>query len=113
MVVTHAREALLRHEWPGNVRQLRNVLERAAIVCEGSLIQTQDLALHNRPTPSGQSAPAPSSNLRLVERETIARVLDETRWNKSTPATRLGLSRSQLYGRIRNYGLEQAPIVTS
>ena len=95
------------------MRQLRNVLERAAIVCEGSLIQTQELALHNRPRALAQSAPAPSTNLRVVERETIARVLHETRWNKSTAATRLGLSQSQLYERIRKYGLEQAPIVTS
>ena len=112
-LTTHAREALLRYEWPGNVRQLRNVLERAAIVCEGGLIQAHDLALHTRPRASAQSAPVPSNNLRVVERETIARVLHETRWNKSTAATRLGLSRSQLYERIRKYGLEQAPIVTS
>jgi transcriptional regulator with PAS, ATPase and Fis domain len=111
----HAREALLRHDWPGNVRQLRNALERAAIVCEGSLIRPEDLALRNRPRISLQPAPSPSptSNLGVMERETIVRVLSETRWNKSTAATRLGLSRSQLYERIRKYGLEQARLAAS
>jgi transcriptional regulator with PAS, ATPase and Fis domain len=105
-LTTGAREALVRHEWPGNVRQLRNALERAAIVCENGLIQPEDLALKNRPATLLQPVTSPTSNLSAIERETIARVLDEVRWNKSTAATRLGLSRSQLYDRMRRYGLE-------
>jgi transcriptional regulator with PAS, ATPase and Fis domain len=112
-LTTPAREALIRHEWPGNVRQLRNALERAAIVCEGSLIQPEDLALSTGPRTSLQSAASAISDLRVVERETIARVLHETRWNKSMAATRLGLSRTQLYERIRKYGLGKATMVKS
>ena len=54
-----ARQALLQYEWPGNVRELRNVLERAAILCEGSLIDTNHLALQSArsPIPRGHDRP--------------------------------------------------------
>jgi transcriptional regulator with PAS, ATPase and Fis domain len=108
-LTTQARHALLGHDWPGNVRELHNALERAAIVCEDSLIHPEDLALSSRRTMVTQSATSPSSNLSVIERETIARVLYETRWNKSKAATRLGLTRAQLYDRIRKYGLGEVP----
>ena len=100
-----AREALLRHDWPGNVRELRNALERAAILCEGGLISAQHLALHRATRPSL----AATTDLNTVERDTIAQVLRECRWNKSKAAQRLGLSRTQLYVRLRKYALEQPP----
>ena len=97
------REALLQHDWPGNVRELRNALERAAILCEGGLIGAQHLALHGSPRPPD----ATSTDLPTVERDTIAKVLQECRWNKSKAAQRLGLSRTQLYVRLRKYDLER------
>jgi two-component system response regulator FlrC len=100
-----AREALLRHDWPGNVRELRNALERAAILCEGGLISAQHLTLQRSARPSQLA----TTDLNSVERETIAQVLHECRWNKSKAAVRLGLSRTQLYVRLRKYDLEQPP----
>jgi transcriptional regulator with GAF, ATPase, and Fis domain len=97
-----AMSALLRHEWPGNVRELRNALERAAILCEGGLITAEHLSL-----PAVQRASAPTTDLNVVERETIEQVLRETGWNKSKAAQRLGLSRTQLYVRLRKYELEK------
>jgi transcriptional regulator with PAS, ATPase and Fis domain len=99
-----AREVLLSHDWPGNVRELRNALERAAILAEGGSIHPQHLPLECRSKASGHQT---TTNLGTVERDTIDRVLRETLWNKSNAARRLGLSRSQLYGRIRKYGLEK------
>jgi len=99
-----AREALLGHDWPGNVRELRNALERAAILAEGGLIHPEHLGLQCRRKASGDQT---TTHLGTVERETIERVLRETRWNKSNAARRLGLSRTQLYGRIRKYGLQR------
>ena len=100
-----AREALLAHTWPGNVRELHNAHERAAILADGGLIHAEHLALHG----GGKVAlPLPTtSDLGTVERETISRVLRETRWNKSQAAKRLGLSRTQLYVRMRKYRLEE------
>jgi transcriptional regulator with PAS, ATPase and Fis domain len=111
---SRACDALLRYEWRGNVRQLRNALERAAIVCEGNLIEPADLGLDTRPKTSPSSPPTtpPVTNLAVIERETIARVLHDTRWNKCAAAKRLGLSRSQLYERIHRYGLEPRVVVS-
>ncbi|PYQ73258.1 MAG: sigma-54-dependent Fis family transcriptional regulator [Acidobacteria bacterium] len=99
-----AREALLRHHWPGNVRELRNALERAAILCEGGLISAAHLSLQPRRQPPPA---ATTTNLPLVERDTIEQVMRDCGWNKSKAAKRLGLSRTQLYVRLRRYELEQ------
>ena len=101
-----AKTALLDHDWPGNVRELRNALERAAILCEGGLITAEHLSLRT----VKRAAPGrgePTSNLGIVERETIEQVMRDTGWNKAKAARRLGLSRTQLYVRLRKYDLEE------
>jgi transcriptional regulator with PAS, ATPase and Fis domain len=97
-----AKDALLKHDWPGNVRELRNALERAAILCEGGLINASHLSLFGR-----RPVQAATTDLNTVERDTIAQVMRECRGNKSKAAKRLGLSRTQLYVRLRKFGLEQ------
>ena len=98
-----ARAALLAHDWPGNVRELRNVIERATILADGD-IECRHLSLRAKSRPV-----LTSTDLGTVERDTIERVLNETEWNKSQAAARLGLTRMQLYGRLRRYGLEPQP----
>jgi transcriptional regulator with PAS, ATPase and Fis domain len=100
--ITHdAKAALLAHPWRGNARELRNALERAAILAEGGLITPEHLALE----PMVRSDVA-STDVRTMERQLIARVLRETRGNKSRAARRLGISRKQLYGRLATYGID-------
>jgi transcriptional regulator with PAS, ATPase and Fis domain len=101
-----ARQALLQHEWRGNVRELRNVLERASILCEGGLIDTNHLTLES----SAKSPRSDTTDLGVVERSTIVKVLSDCRGNKTKAARRLGLSRTQLHGRIRKYRLEEAAV---
>jgi transcriptional regulator with PAS, ATPase and Fis domain len=112
-ISSDARRALLDYHWPGNVRELRNVLERAAILSDGGLITGEHLALRPLPggvpappAPAAAAAPPSSDDLRSAERATIERVLLETKSNKSLAARRLGLTRSQLYVRLKRYGLE-------
>jgi transcriptional regulator with GAF, ATPase, and Fis domain len=97
-----AKDALLQHEWRGNVRELRNTLERAAILCEGGLITARHMSLRATERPAGSA----TTDLRIVERETIEEVMRETGGNKVRAARRLGLSRTQLYVRLRKYGLD-------
>jgi DNA-binding NtrC family response regulator len=85
------------------VRELRNALERAVILSQGELIGAEHLALDPANTPKG----AITSDLGTVERTTISRVMHECRGNKSRAARRLGLSRTQLYFRLRKYGIEE------
>ena len=99
-----ARAALLQYEWPGNVRELRNVLERAAILCEGGPIDVSHLRLQS----GAKSLREDTTDLSVVERTTIAKVLNDCRGNKTKAARRLGLSRTQLHMRIRKYRLEEA-----
>ena len=103
-VTDEATRMLLAHPWPGNVRELRNALERAAILCEGGFITPQHLSLNAEP----MTTMPPTTDLRTAERRTIEQVLRETDGNKAKAARRLGLSRTQLYVRIRKYDLDHA-----
>jgi transcriptional regulator with GAF, ATPase, and Fis domain len=96
-----ATDLLVTHDWPGNVRELRNALERAAILCGPGLIAREHLLLHPR-----RAAPSVTDDLKSIERGRIEQVLRETDGNKSRTASRLGLTRSQLYVRLRKYDLE-------
>ena len=95
-------DALLQHDWPGNVRELRNVIERATIVCEDGSIRPEDLSLR-----SASPAQVDSTDLEVIERRTIERVMREANGNKVQASRKLGISRMQLYGRLRKYGLER------
>jgi transcriptional regulator with PAS, ATPase and Fis domain len=104
VLTREARAALLQYEWPGNVRELRNVLERAAILCAGGPIDASHLRLQS----GARSLRDDTTDLSVVERTTIVKVLSECRGNKTKAARRLGLSRTQLHMRIRKYQLDQA-----
>jgi len=108
-----AREALVRYGWPGNARELRNVLERAAILCDGGLVTLE----HLPPELGARRATAPLSlaesafppgglDLEIVERELIAKALKETRNNRSRAARLLGITRAQLHYRMQKHRLE-------
>ena len=99
-----AEDALLNYAWPGNVRELRNVLERAAIVCEGPVVDAEHLSLAVRQ----DIPPLDGTDLGAIERQAIAVVLGEVGGNKARAAKRLGISRTQLYSRLRKHGLNGA-----
>jgi DNA-binding NtrC family response regulator len=98
-----ARDALVAHSWPGNIRELRNVLEAASILSDEGVIERRHLSLYATTT----VAPG-TPDLATIERQTIEKILQQTDWNKSKTARRLGLTRTQLYVRLRRYGLERA-----
>ncbi|HWW83883.1 MAG TPA: sigma 54-interacting transcriptional regulator [Vicinamibacterales bacterium] len=97
-----ALETLVAYEWPGNVRELHNALERAAILCQGGLITRDHLSLRS----TSVMAPRERHQLFDVERRTIEQVLRESAGNKSKAARRLGITRTQLYCRLRKHGFE-------
>ena len=100
----NASEMLLAYHWPGNVRELRNVLERAAIVCEGPSIDAEHLSLAGR-----EEVPSlGSTDLVALEQQAIGQAMREVGGNKARAAQKLGISRIQLYSRLRKYGLRSA-----
>ena len=105
-----ALEALKRHDFYGNVRELENVLERAMIFAEGSVITMNDLDLRSsvsRPdVQAKRELPEKAVSLKEIEREAIARSLQRWEGNRTHAAEELGISRRTLISKISEYGLE-------
>jgi len=99
-------EALIQYRWPGNIRELENVIERAVILSTGPFLRVPLRDLHSRIIPGNGSER--SRTLAEVEREHILSTLRETRWVLSGPngaARRLGLNRSTLHFRMKKLGI--------
>jgi transcriptional regulator with GAF, ATPase, and Fis domain len=111
-----ARDLLLAHRWPGNIRELQNAIERAVILSDGGLISAAQLGVAAPPRPAADRAtplPAttttvapPSSSLPELEKHAVSEALRQAGGNKSHAAAALGLSRTRLYTLLRRYGLE-------
>ncbi len=108
-----ALEILMAHPWTGNVRELRNSIERAMILSEGSVILPEHLGLH-APQPGtvsdsrteGGLQQASEAAVRQVESRMIRKVLKETEGNKARAAERLQVSYKTLLTKIKDYGIE-------
>lgn len=98
-----AQKKLLDYSWPGNVRQLRNVIESAVVLGEGAEIRPEDLVLpESRRDPKVEVSWEPISLQRLEERH-IKRVLEHTGGNKKKAAEILGIERCTLYAKLKSY----------
>ncbi len=103
---TAALEALGRHRWSGNIRELRNVLERAVLLGEGDTLTPADLHFESLRVGGTQSKDTASITLSELERLHIGDVLDRQRGSVSRAAKTLGISRSTLYEKIKKYGID-------
>jgi DNA-binding NtrC family response regulator len=108
-VLPDALQALVNYYWPGNIRELANVIERAQILAEDNQITVDDLpeSLHRPPPPTTPGNPIGASfNLTELERDAVQSSLRSARNNKVHAARLLGVSRRALYRLIAKYGLE-------
>jgi DNA-binding NtrC family response regulator len=109
-VAPEAMEALRNYEWPGNIRELVNVLERAQILAEGNTITLDDLPENMvKSTPKTRAARVDAEspyNLEAAERRHLEFVMTEMKGNKLHAAQALGISRRSLYRMLEKYGLE-------
>ena len=112
-----ARQAMLRHSWPGNIRELRNVIEQAALMCARDQIDVADLNLRDvpalmerSPAAKGPQGSAPNSDdgtLAETERAMIIGALRQHNGNVSLAARTLGISRDTLRYRMDKHSLRR------
>lgn len=100
-------QALMEHDWPGNVRALRHAAERAVIMAEGDRYRAEDFPLPRQHQPAASAVASASETLNLdqLERQMIERALRMHHFNISLAAAELGLSRGALYRRMEKHGL--------
>lgn len=125
-ISTEAMEVLLNYPYPGNIRELENIIEHAMVLCTGPTIQIEHLPMdiqtfrgipangpveaHNfltreRLKPVSKKAAFPDDPLKASEREAILRILEQTRWNYGETARRLNKSRVTLWRKMKELGI--------
>lgn len=108
LIEAAAREALLRFAWPGNVRQMRNVLRTLAALCDGGKIGLEDLPaiIRQAQPPVMPKNEQPCEHpLEDAERLALLNALEHTRWHMTHTAEQLGVSRNTLYRKLRKHGI--------
>ena len=102
-----AQTRLKEYPFPGNIRELENILERSVTLLEGESLQAEDLHLPKHPPAAISDDTKPLGDMmEEVEREAIIKALEETRWNRTAAAKKLGMSLRSLRYRLEKLGIE-------
>jgi Response regulator containing CheY-like receiver, AAA-type ATPase, and DNA-binding domains len=105
LISDEARSALQSYSWPGNIRELRNVLERAAILSEDGVIRNTSLEFEASAHRGAAVAIRSAGTLKEIERQHIQRMLELESGSVSRAAKRLGMPRSSLYAKLRDHNI--------
>ncbi len=101
-----AADRLTVFDWPGNMTQLQNAIERAVLFSEGDKVSAADLSIASAKADPSEGTDTSFTLLEGVKRNTIIQTLKETGGNKLETAKRLGIGRQTLYNKIKAYGIE-------
>jgi transcriptional regulator with PAS, ATPase and Fis domain len=108
-ITPSAMDLLLQHRWPGNVRELEKAMERAVVLAESDVIQPADLPPVLRGRPEGAPPRPERRTLAEAEKAHILSTLYERGWNQAQAAEDLGISRTTLWRKLREYGVREPP----
>lgn len=111
LMAPEAFETLERHDWPGNIRELRNAIERAVIVCSRDVLLPEDLGptflMETSTTSETAEATGLKSEVRRIERKAYEEAMQATGGNKSRAIALLGVSRRTFYKRLAEFNIGQ------
>jgi PAS domain S-box-containing protein len=110
-IASTALNILMRYDFPGNIRELENIIEYAFILCDGGYIQPQHLPEpfytgDNSPKAKTETAPAAKQTLDEIEKQAIYLALEKNRWGRMDTCRELGISKDTLRRKIERYGLK-------
>jgi len=112
-VSPEAMRLLSEYTWPGNIRELRNAVERAMLLGGGQQLVREDFPMATpgaAPLNEDIALPAGGVNLEHLERSLVVQALRRSDWNQTQAARLLGLNRDQIRYRIEKFGLERASV---
>ena len=104
-----AMKILMSHTYPGNVRELENILEHAFVLCSDLLIRTEHLPMEFQPALSANS-PSSNTNLQQLEADFLVAILEKNNWNREKTAVELGMHKSTLFRKIKKLSI-QLPLI--
>jgi len=110
-VTPDAMEQIKRHPWPGNIRELRNAIERAMLLSDGTMLDVNDFSAGGAVAVRlGDAVELPAGGLDLeqLERSLVVQALERTGWNQTKAAALLGLNRDQIRYRVEKFQLERS-----
>ena len=111
ILTPNACQCLLSHDWPGNIRELENILERASAFCEHNRIEIEDLDLNSAHVNANQDTASEPTNsfagltLKDIEKRALIETLEAEKGNKAMAARQLGVSEKSIYNKLRRFGL--------
>ena len=109
MILTDdALQKMKQYRWPGNIRELENVLEKAAVISEGNFIHAQDIKLDNSIAGS-PIAKSLKEKMKLYEKELIQTAFEQFSGNRRLVAEYLGISKTNLFEKVHQYGIDEKP----
>jgi two-component system response regulator AtoC len=104
-----ARQLIEQYQWPGNVREMRNAIERAMLLAEGDLLEPSDFTTLTRTVSAAQfTLPPEGVDIEDVERQLLVQALERSKGNQTQAAQLLGINRDQVRYRIEKFGLAKA-----
>ena len=110
-ITPDAMEQITRHPWPGNIRELRNAIERGMLLSDGPMLEASDFSAGGAVAVRlGETVELPAGGIDLeqLERSLVVQALERTGWNQTKAATLLGLNRDQIRYRVEKFQLERA-----
>ncbi len=101
-------DRLMDHDYPGNVRELENILEQAFVLCRGEWIERQHLPIELRPTTTARTVLDAGASLRSAQERLIQTALERNQGNRQRTARQLGINPSTLYRKLKTLGLPRS-----